>query len=116
MIMILNEYEEDFPYDDLIEEHTINQLLEQKENDFFNLSTKDLIKLAKTKGISIKLLSKLTNISANTLYNFNCGYRNLSSEKEEKIRNMLYNLLEDEFRIVTKKEVERQLNENRNQS
>lgn len=103
-------YEETFPYDDLMEEHIVTQLLEEKEEKFFNLSTKDLIKLAKGKGISIKDLSAMADINTRTLYNFNCGSRNLSKEKEEKIRNILFSLLDEkEFCFVSQEEIERQL-------
>lgn len=103
-------YEEDFPYDELMEEYIITQLLEEKEEKFFNLPTKDLIKLVKGKGISIKDLSTIADINVKTLYNFNCGYSNLSKEKEEKIRNILFSLLDEgEFCFVTQEEIERRL-------
>jgi len=58
------------------------------------METKELIKLAREKGITIKALAEMTNIKVRTLYNYSCGYRNLSKEKEEKIRNILSCLLE----------------------
>lgn len=58
------------------------------------METKELIKKAREKGITIKSLAEMTDINAKTLYNFSCGFRNLSKEKEEKIRNILSCLLE----------------------
>ncbi|SDB69824.1 helix-turn-helix transcriptional regulator [Butyrivibrio sp. INlla16] len=58
------------------------------------METKELIKQAREKGITIKSLAEMTDINARTLYNYSCGYRNLSKEKEEKIRNILSCLLE----------------------
>lgn len=58
------------------------------------MDTRDLIKLARTKGITIKALSDMTNISVKTLYNFNCGNRNLSKEKDEKIQAILSFLID----------------------
>ena len=58
------------------------------------MDTRELIKLARTKGITIKALSDMTNISVKTLYNYNCGSRNLSKEKEEKIQAILSFLID----------------------
>lgn len=59
-----------------------------------NMDTRELIKLARTRGITIKALSDMTNISVKTLYNYNCGSRNLSKEKEEKIQAVLSFLID----------------------
>lgn len=59
-----------------------------------NMDTRELIKLARTRGITIKALSDMTNISVKTLYNYNCGSRNLSKEKEEKIQAILSFLID----------------------
>lgn len=56
------------------------------------MTLKEKIILAKQKGVSIKLLSELSNIKVNTLYAYSCGQRNLSPEKEEKINNILNSL------------------------
>ena len=53
-----------------------------------------MIAIAKTKGITIRKLSKMTNISESTIYHFNCGISKLSREKEEKIRDTLVFLLD----------------------
>lgn len=53
------------------------------------MDIKEKIQIAKTKGISIKLLSELTGININTLYGYTSGKRNLSPEKEEKILQVL---------------------------
>ena len=58
------------------------------------MNTREMIKLARDKGITIKSLSDITDINLKTLYNYNCGRSNLSKEKEEKIRNILSCLLE----------------------
>ena len=58
------------------------------------MDTRELIKLARTRGITIKALSDMTNISVKTLYNYNCGSRNLSKEKEEKIQAILSFLID----------------------
>lgn len=58
------------------------------------MDTRELIKLARTKGITIKALSDMTDISVKTLYNFNCGSRNLSKEKEEKVQAILSFLID----------------------
>jgi hypothetical protein len=58
------------------------------------METKEMIALAKTKGITIKKLSEITQINLKTLYNYNCGFSNLSKEKEEKIINTLSFLLD----------------------
>ena len=58
------------------------------------MTTKEMIAIAKTKGISIRKLSKMTNISESTIYHFNCGISKLSREKEEKIRDTLVFLLD----------------------
>ena len=57
------------------------------------MNTRELIAIAKTRGITIKELSKLTEINISTLYHFNCGTR-ISKEKEEKIYNTLLFLLD----------------------
>ncbi len=43
------------------------------------METKELIKQAREKGITIKSLAEMTDINARTLYNYSCGYRNLSN-------------------------------------
>lgn len=58
------------------------------------METKEMIKEARVKGITIKNLADMTDINVKTLYNYSCGYRNISKEKEEKIRNILSCLLE----------------------
>ena len=58
------------------------------------MDTRELIKLARSRGITIKALSDMTDISVKTLYNFNCGSRNLSKEKEEKIQAILSFLID----------------------
>ena len=58
------------------------------------METKEMIKEARVKGITIKNLADMTGINVKTLYNYSCGYRNISKEKEEKIRNILSCLLE----------------------
>lgn len=57
------------------------------------MTTRELIAIAKTKGITIKELSKITQINISTLYHFNGG-SNLSKEKEEKLYNTLLFLLD----------------------
>ena len=64
------------------------------EENYKKMDTRELIKLARTKGITIKALSDMTNISVKTLYNYNCGCRNLSKEKEEKIQAILSFLID----------------------
>ena len=59
-----------------------------------DMDTRELIKLARSRGITIKALSEMTNISVRTLYNFNCGSRNLSKEKEEKVQAILSFLID----------------------
>ena len=56
------------------------------------MTLKEKIILAKQKGVSIKLLSELSDIKVNTLYAYSSGQRNLSPEKEEKINNILNSL------------------------
>lgn len=58
------------------------------------MNTRDLIKLARDKGLTIKTISELTDINVRTLYSFNCGCRELSKEKEEKIKQLLFFLLD----------------------
>lgn len=64
------------------------------EGNYKKMDTRELIKLARTKGITIKALSDMTDISVKTLYNFNCGSRNLSKEKEEKVQAILSFLID----------------------
>ena len=45
------------------------------------MNTRELIAIAKTKGITIKDLSKITDINISTLYHYNCG-STMSKEKE----------------------------------
>ena len=54
-----------------------------------NVKTKERINQAKEKGITLKMLSKATDIKVSTLYSFNCGKSNLSKEKEEKLNKIL---------------------------
>ena len=54
--------------------------------------TRALIKEAKSKGYTIKLLSEMSGISIGTLYNFTYG-RNISKEKEEKLLRVIHFLL-----------------------
>lgn len=56
------------------------------------MELKEKIEIAKKKGVTIKLLSELSNIKTSTLYAFTSGKRNLSPEKEEKINNILNSL------------------------
>ena len=56
------------------------------------MELKEKINIAKKKGVSIKLLSELSNIKPSTLYAFSSGQRNLSPEKEEKLNNVLNSL------------------------
>lgn len=58
------------------------------------MTTKELIRLARDKGITIKTISELTEINVNTLYNFSCGSKDLSKEKKEKINNILSFLID----------------------
>ena len=58
------------------------------------METKEMIRLAREKGITIKALAEITNIKVKTLYNYNCGRSNLSQEKEEKIINALSIILD----------------------
>ena len=53
------------------------------------MTTKEMIKEARERGITIKQLAEITNIKVKTIYNYNCGRTNLSKEKEEKIINAL---------------------------
>lgn len=48
---------------------------------------------AKKQGITIKYLAQLSDINISTLYNFSCGKRKLSKEKEEKIKKILLYIL-----------------------
>lgn len=52
------------------------------------MTTREMITIAKSKGITIKKLSELTEISKSTLYHYYRG-RNIIKEKEEKIRNII---------------------------
>ncbi len=58
------------------------------------MDTRELVKQAREKGITIKALADITNINLKTLYNWNCGRSNLSKEKEEKIINALSIILD----------------------
>lgn len=58
------------------------------------MDTREMIRQARDKGITIKTLSEITNIKLKTLYNYNCGRSNLSQEKEEKIINALSIILD----------------------
>lgn len=57
------------------------------------MNTRELIAIAKTKGITIKDISNITEINISTLYHYNCGSK-ISKEKEEKIYNTLLFLLD----------------------
>jgi transcriptional regulator with XRE-family HTH domain len=58
-----------------------------------NMNTQEKIEYLKKSGITIKLLSKLSNIAESTLYSYTSGKRNLSIEKEEKLSAILDNLI-----------------------
>ena len=58
------------------------------------MTTKEMIIKAREKGFTIKTIANITNINLSTLYNYNCGRNNLSKEKEEKVRNALFILLD----------------------
>lgn len=58
------------------------------------METREMIRIAREKGITIKAISDITNINLKTLYNWNCGRNNLSKEKEEKIINALSIILD----------------------
>lgn len=57
------------------------------------MELKEKIAFAKKQGISIKLLSQLSNINVNTIYAFTSGNRELSLEKKEKLSNILDTLI-----------------------
>ncbi len=57
------------------------------------MNTRELIAIAKSKGITIKDLSSITQIKLSTLYHFNRG-SNMSKEKEEKLYNTLVFLMD----------------------
>lgn len=58
------------------------------------METREMIRQAREKGVTIKAISDITNINLKTLYNWNCGRNNLSKEKEEKIINALSIILD----------------------
>ena len=60
------------------------------------METRQKLKEARKKGITIKYLALLSNIKANTLYQYNCGYRNLSIQKEQKIQKILEDILKEQ--------------------
>ena len=53
------------------------------------MTVQEKITYLKENGVTIKLLSRLSNIKEATLYSFSCGKRNLSLEKLEKINSLL---------------------------
>lgn len=55
-------------------------------------STRELIALARVKGLTIKELANRVEMSPSTLYRFNQG-NNISKEKKEKIHNFLSSYL-----------------------
>ena len=57
------------------------------------MDLKEKLSYLKDVGISYKFISYLTNINQNTIYNFICGKRNLSPEKEEKINKCVNEIL-----------------------
>ena len=57
------------------------------------MELREKLLLLKNLGISYKFISYLTNINQNTIYSFVCNKRNLSPEKEEKIKKYVEQLL-----------------------
>jgi len=53
-----------------------------------------MIRTARAKGFTIKVIANIANIHTATIYNYICGNRNLSKEKEEKIRTVLTAVLD----------------------
>ena len=53
------------------------------------MNTIEMIKEAKKKGITVNMISNITNINARTIYNYCSGNRNISRDKEKKIRETI---------------------------
>ena len=53
------------------------------------MNTKQMIDKARALGISVKMISEISNINIKTLYNYTCGRSKLSEEKQQKIQNAL---------------------------
>lgn len=49
------------------------------------MTLREKLTIAKEKGLTIKLISYLTEINEATIYSFSRGKRNLSKEKGEKV-------------------------------
>lgn len=57
------------------------------------MTIQEKINYLRENGVTIKLLSRLSNIAESTLYSFSGGKRNLSVEKVEKLEKILDNLI-----------------------
>lgn len=57
------------------------------------MSLKEKLLILKQQGVSLKFISYLSNINENTLYGYNCGKRDMSIEKIEKVEKYVDLLL-----------------------
>lgn len=57
------------------------------------MTIQEKIEYLRENGVTIKLLSRLSNIAESTLYSFSSSKRNLSLEKAEKLEKILDNLI-----------------------
>ena len=55
------------------------------------MTLREKLLCCKKQGISIKFIAEQINIKPATLYAFSSGNRNLSLEKQEKLKNFLSN-------------------------